>query len=123
MGDMFDGTDHFDLQPGTSNKPLTAKFNPCSASTLNDGSIPYGSTLSTGTVVAHRGDDTTVNASTSIVGTVAFSSNRMTAYLSFTTGVPAGNYHLVFKPVCSLPGSALFYTGHFDYDRVFLGNR
>lgn len=123
MADKFDGTEHVDLQPGDSNVPLSFRFNPSTASTANTGAIPYGSTLMNSTVLAHRHDDTTVNASTLIVRTRVLSSKTVTAYLQYTTSVPPGQYDLVIKPTFSLVGTATDFTRQYDFNRIFLKNR
>ena len=45
MSDHFQGTDHIELQPNDQNIPVRMKFKAASASTKNDGSMPYGSTV------------------------------------------------------------------------------
>jgi len=51
------------LHKGTSKYPLTFVFAPCTTNISNDGSIPFGTTISTATVVVtdSKGDDITTD--------------------------------------------------------------
>lgn len=122
-GDAFQGSDHVDIQPGDVNVPINFKFNAASASTANDGSIPYGSTLVASTIHAHRHDDTSFDASTMLVNSRALSSNNVIAYLQYSTKMPDGLYDVVAKCDFSLSGSTLVMTRQRDFDRIYVKNK
>lgn len=123
MGDSFKGSDHVDLQPGDVNVPLGFRFNPCSASTANDGAIPYGSTLASSTWSVHLHDNTGVTASTMVVAVSVSSERMVTAYATWSSGFIEGLYDVVVQPTFSLSGSTRVMTRQYDFDRVYLRNR
>ena len=123
MADSFDGSNHVDLQPGDENVPLGFRFNPCSASTANDGAIPYGSTLASSTWSVHLHDDTSVTASTLLVSVSVSSDRTVTAYATYSSGFMEGLYDVVVKPSFSLSGSTRVLTRQYDFDRLYLRNR
>lgn len=122
-GDDFQGSNHQTIEPGDVNVPIRFKFNAASASTANDGSIPYGSTLAASTIHAHRHDDTSFDASTMLIGSRALSANTVTAYLQHSTKMPDGLYDVVAHCDFSLLGSTLVMTRQRDFDRIYVGNR
>lgn len=123
MADDFKGSNHIDLEPGDANVPVKFKFKAASASTANDGAIPYGSTLASSTVHAHLHSDTGIAVSTQLVTSRALSSNSVVAYLTHTTTIVDGLYDLTMVNTYSLSGSTLVMTRQHDFDRVFVRNR
>lgn len=121
--DNFRGNLHITLEPGDVNVPLRAHFPPASASTANDGAIPYGSTLANCTAYAHLGDDTAYDGTTMMIAAVEVSSNIAVAYLTWTSDLVSGMYHITWKPQFALTGTTRLMTRQFDYDRVLVGNR
>ena len=79
MADNFQGDKHIDLEPGDANVAVRFKFNAASASTANDGAIPYGSMLTNSTIHAHKHSDTGISVSTKIVVARDLSGNAVTA--------------------------------------------
>ncbi len=118
MADDFRDGGYITLRPGSSNVPIRMKFNPASASTKNDGSIPFGSTLISATVTA-RNYETGV-ASSSMIDSVTTSSNIVIAYVDYSTGLLPGLYNLTATAIFSISGSALQLSKPFDLDRIYL---
>ena len=120
MPDHFQGTDSVELQPGDVNIPVRMKFNAASATTANDGSMPYGSTVKS--VIFSVKDEKGVNATSHIRSSSALSGNSVIAYLKHSTGVADGRYFLTGKVLFGLAGSTLILTKEFDLRRIFLRN-
>lgn len=120
MGDHFQGSDHVELQPGDRNFPIKMKFNAASASTSNDGSMPYGSTVSSAilTVKSRKGIDATTSILSSSIGLI--SNNSVIAYVNHSSDVSDGAYTLTSKVSFSLLGSTCVFTKEFDLRRIIL---
>jgi hypothetical protein len=58
----FRGENKFVLQPGDSNVPFRFKFEPCSAEDVNDGSLPYNTSIASVVVTAFDSDGTDVTS-------------------------------------------------------------
>ena len=114
---------YVDIQPGDANVPIKFKFNAASASTSNDGSIPYGSTLAASTIHVHRHDDTGFNASTMLISSRTLSSNSVIAYLQHSTQMPDGLYDVTVKCNFNLSGSTFVMTRQRDFDRIYVRNK
>jgi hypothetical protein len=117
MADSFKGTGRTVVQPGTINKPIYLRLVAASASTKNDGSMPNGSTVVSATVTAHHGR-TGVDYSTSLVASSTESANTIIAYVSHSTAVPNGIYHLTATVTMSLSGASTTYTQQYDLNRL-----
>lgn len=122
-GDGFQGSDHVNIQPGDANVPLTYRFRASTASTANTGAIPYGSTLVSSTIRAHLHDDTGVSVSTSLVVARSLSSQKVTAFLSYSTTLVDGLYDLTVVATFSISGSTRIMTRQRDFDRVYVGQK
>ena len=120
MADAFKDQDFITVQPGDANVPMQFRFKPCSASTANDGAIPYGSTLAGSTITAYNEQGTAV--STSLATARSLSSNIVTVYLAHSTAFLDGVYKLTFKNTFSVSGSTRVMTKQWDYSRVYVGN-
>ena len=118
MSDHFQGSGHVELQPGDINYPIRFKFVAASASTNNDGSMPFGSTVSS--VVSTMKDSKGVDATTSLISSSALSGNDVIVYVSHSTMVSDGRYTLTAKVNFSLAGSTRIFIKEFDFRRVFL---
>lgn len=119
--DSFKGSGQVDVQPGTLNKPLRLRLKACSASTKNDGSMPFGSTVISATISAHYAQ--TGAASTVLVTKSTESGNTVIAYLSYSTALTPGIYHLTARVTMSVSGSTRTYREDFDFNRVFVRDR
>lgn len=122
-GDKFQGSGSIDIQPGTKNKPVYLRLKPCTASTKNDGSMPFGSTIAACRVYAHRAVDG-VNFSTTLVSrSTVPSSNSVIAYLSYSTSLTPGAYHLTARVSMSVSGLTTYYREDYDLNRVMVKDR
>src|SRR3989304_6100866 len=97
----FEGTKVIILQPSDVAVPYQFGFTVCSGATENDGAIPFGLTISSMTVTAHRQDG-------GIVTTGMIVNSSHTAWvtvvrLSYCTssGAQTGKYHLNFAATLS----------------------
>ena len=98
------------VQPADVKVPYTFGLPACSSATANDGAIPYGTTIASVVVTAHKSDGT---AATGLVFSSSVASNVVTVTLTYPS-TATGTYHLKF--VCTLDtGSAVI---EFDFNRV-----
>ena len=119
--DSFDGADTINLQPGEIDVPLKMRVTIASASTVNDGFIPFGSTLSSFTVTAHNGE--TGTSSTDLIVGSAQTGNTIVVYLQHTTSYEAGIYHVTALGTFSLTGSTKQLIRQMDFNRVIMKDR
>lgn len=122
ISDSFRGEDLIILQPNDSQVPYNFLWTVCSATTKNDGALPYGETISSISASAHT--EAGVSATTSLIaassdtGFVSLTSNTETVYLSYPTALGVGRYHLTF--VVALSNTSQ--TMEFDFNRVVAKN-
>lgn len=122
MTDNFQGIDHIELQPGDINYPASFRFVAASASTANDGSIPYGSSIHK-VVSTIKDRNKGIDATTSIIASSALSGNVVTVYLNHSSDVADGEYILTTKVSIALSGSTTtIFTREFDFRRINLRN-
>jgi len=120
--DSFEGSHYVILQPGDTNVPIRFKFKPCTATTANDGAIPYGSSLNNKSVSVHYYNSTV--ATTHLIVSSVLSSNCVVTYLTWTTKVARGRYHMNIDVTAALGGStATAMVRQFDFDRIYLKDR
>ena len=120
--DSYEGTHYVTLQPGDTNVPIRFRFVPCTASSANDGAIPFGATVHNKSVKVHAAKSTA--ESTALIVSVSLSSNTIITYLTWSTQVARGKYHLTADITCALDGStALAMVRQFDFDRLYLKDR
>lgn len=111
MGDSFETNGIIILQPGSATVPYSFTFAAASSATANDGSIPFGSTI-TSVVVKAFDSSGTDKTSEMIVGTPSLFSPVMTVSLKYpVTG--DGVYSLEF--LLTLSTGAIM---EFDFTRV-----
>ena len=118
MPDAFQGSGSITLYSGDANVPINLRFSPCSGSTVNDGSIPYGSTIHSYAVSAKYLDDD--SGSSALVSSVTGSSHYLTVYLTHSTSVPKGLHSLIATVTFALSGTTARMTRPFDLDRIFV---
>ena len=125
MADSFKGNRKVDINPGDINVPLHMRLNPASASTANDGAIPYGSTVNSASFTAHNAE--TNSSSTAILTNTSeagvSSSNVIVTFVSYSTTLSEGLYHITATVACSLSGSTVLMTREFDFNRVYMKDR
>lgn len=117
MADSFSGTDSFSLQPGDSNVPLVFRFKSATASTLNNGSLPYNSSLVSVTKCftkfANGG-----TSSTAMLKTKSLSSNKVQVYFQYTTALPQGQHYLTMKLRIDIGTTTA--ERQFDFKRIYM---
>ena len=111
MADNFQSTKIIRLQPASDGVPYTFTFAACTSATANDGSIPYGSTISSAAVKAfdEAGDDKTAE----IVSSSSSSDLVVTVYLDWPATTGAGRYSL--EIVLTLSSGVVM---EFDFTRL-----
>ena len=87
--DNFQGTQTIEIQPTTTKATYTFRFAACSSATANDGSIPYGTSVSSVVVKAYD-EDGEVATTSLIVGTPTVAANVVS--ISFKWPGTAGDY-------------------------------
>ena len=112
MSDSFQGTADIILQPGSSSVPYTFTFAAASSATANDGSIPYGTTISSAAVKAF--DTAGTDVTTQMVASDSLATPVVTVNLKYPTTSGDGKYSLEF--VLTLSSGAKM---EFDFTRVF----
>lgn len=124
MGDFFQGSELIKLQPGDTNVPFTFSFPSASSSTLNDGALPFNSTVSSVTASVHRGNDNVAITDGDIVHSntdFSLSSNTVTIPLTYSSSNASGIYHLEINVVASINGATSnLFTKEFDFNRIQL---
>jgi len=119
MGDNFQGTDSVTLQPGDVNVPVFLRLKACSASTKNDGSMPYGSSVISSSATAHKsvgGADATAN----LIGSSTEVGNSIVVYLTYNAALEKGLYNLTAKVTMDLDGAAFNMTREYDLNRIYV---
>jgi len=112
MADQFQGFDSITIQPGTDAAVYTFTFAICSSATANDGSIPFGDTISDEAVKAFDEDGSDVTGE--IVDTSSSSTTVVTVALNYPSTSGAGRYSLEF--VLALASGAKM---EFDFSRLY----
>lgn len=114
--DYFKGSDSIILQPNDVEVPYNFIFTVCSASTKNDGALPFGETISSVAVTAHT--EAGVSATTDIIAFSTWASFTENLRLSYPTTAGAGRYHLTFVVALSNTSETI----EFDFNRVVARN-
>ena len=102
------------VQPGDVTVPYAFSLPACTTVSSNDGAIPYGSTISTVVVTAHKADGT---AATGLVASSSVAANVVTANLTYPS-TEEGTYHL--RIVATLSTGAKI---EFDFNRIQVRNK
>jgi len=111
----FDGHKPIILQPNDNSIQYQFGFSACSATTANDGSIPYGLSISNSSVSCHREDGTI--CTTGIIANSSHTGWVTSVLLSYPTssGAQTGRYHLTFK--LTLSDASI---KEFDFNRLLV---
>jgi len=112
MADSFDGTKTIRLQPDSADVPYTFSFTINSSLTANDGSLPFGTTISSAAVKAFDEDGNDVTAQ--MVGSTSETTTVVTVPLTYPAAAGSGRYSL--ELVLTLSSSAVM---EFDFTRVY----
>lgn len=112
MADSFSTSSIIILQPGSATVPYTFTFAAASSATANDGSIPFGSTISSIAIKAFdvAGNDVT----TEMVSSSSLSTPVVTISLKYPATTGEGRYSL--EILLTLSTGAVM---EFDFTRVF----
>jgi hypothetical protein len=111
-GDSFQGVADIILQPGTSAAPYTFTFEACSSITANDGSIPFGTTMSGADVKSF--DEGGTDRTSEIINSESNTTTVVTVNLDYPSTTGPGRYSLEF--VITLSSGAVL---EFDFTRIF----
>ena len=95
MADNFQGTDQILLQPFSNDVPYSFAFAACSSAIANDGSLPYGTTISSHAVVAKDAAGTV--CTDELIESTSESDDTVTVNLDYPSDTGAGRYSLVFQ--------------------------
>ena len=112
MSDSFDKTNAIILQPGDATVPYTFTFAACTSATANDGSIPFGSLISTYVVKAF--DESGADVTTDLVVSDSSTTLVVTVNLKYPATPGAGRYSI--EIVLTLDTAAVM---EFDFTRIY----
>ena len=112
MPDSFQGVADIILQPGSATVPYTFTFAAASSATANDGSIPYGTTISGADVKAF--DEGGTDITTQMVASETNTTTVVTINLKYPATAGAGHYSL--EILLTLSSGAVM---EFDFTRVY----
>ena len=113
MSDSFQGVGIIEVQPGDSSATYQFTFDACSSATANDGSIPFGTTVSS--CVTKAFNETGTDSTGVLIVIESLISDVVTLDLQWPT--TAGRYSLEFILTLS-SGSVM----EFDFTRVYAGD-
>ena len=111
-GDSFQGYGDLILQPGTSAVPYVFVFAACSDNTTNDGSLPFGTTISSVAVKAF--DEAGTDRTAEIVNSATSTATTVRVGLNYPSTTGAGRYSL--EILVTLSTGAVM---EFDFTRVY----
>ena len=112
MSDSFQGVSTIQLQPGSNAVPYTFTFAAASSATANDGSIPYGTTVSSAVIKIfdEAGEDKTTEMVVSETNTATVLT------ISFKYPATAGTGRYSIEMLVTLDSGAVM---EFDFTRVY----
>ncbi len=114
----FEGTKPIFLQPYDAKVPYSFEYTVCSATTANDGTLPYSHTLSSVVTSVHREDAEIAD----IISASSVTGQVHTIWITYPATVPVytGRYHLTFKATVS--DGTTTYVKEFDFNRLIVRN-
>jgi len=115
MKDHFDGNKSITLQPGDSAVPYTFTYSACSSATANDGSIPFGTEISSVAVKAYNDAGTDVTAQ--MINASSETDNVVSVALNYPSTTGDGCYHI---EIILTPDSGAKMEA--DFVRVYAGD-
>ena len=122
MGDNFQGNDSITIQPGDINVPVFLRLSACSASTKNDGSMPYGSSVISAAVTAHKGVGG-ADATSNLISSSTEVANTIIVYLTHNAALEKGLYNITATVTMDLDGAAFNMTREYDLNRIYVRDR
>lgn len=123
MADHFRGVETIYIQPGDTSVPYSFQLTIATASTKNDGALPYGSSLHKFTASVHQANNSSVGTSDIIVSS-SVNINRMDVKLGYSTSLNSGLHHLEFIVTGSINGStASVFKKEFDFNRLWVKDK
>jgi len=117
--DDFKGTDQVTVRRGDVNVPVRLHLKACSASTKNDGSMPFGSSVLSSSVSAAYAQ-TGTDATTALIASTTNSGNTVIAYVTPSSTLPLGLYKLKAAVTMTLQGASTNSTRNYRFNRVKL---
>lgn len=118
MGDSFQGKDILRLQPGDDNVPVRMRFKAATASTLNDGALPYASTVASVVSKAAWSANNLTSATGLLSDTASVSSETVTLYFNHSTLYTEGLYHATLT--LRISNGSTDFDREFDFNRIYL---
>jgi len=115
MADSFQGVDDIRLQPGSAAVSYTFTFAAASSATANDGSMPYGDTISTIAIKAF--DEGGTDRTAELIDGSSTTSTVVTISLDYPSTTGAGRYSL--EMLLTLASGAVMEK---DFTRVYAGD-
>ena len=101
------------------NTPVFLRLKACSASTKNDGSMPFGSSVLSSSVSAFRSQNSS-NVTTELVNMSTESGNTIIAYISHSTNLIPGLYNINAAVTMTLSGQSTNMTKNYEFDRIYV---
>ena len=115
MSDSFQKSEIIRLQPGSATVPYTFTFAAASSATANDGSIPYGTTISQEPGADVKAfDEAEADVTSDLIASESNTTLIVTINLKYPTTPGAGRYSL--EIVLTLSSGAVM---EFDFTRVY----
>ena len=115
MGDSFQGVKSIVIQPGSATVPYMFTFAACSSATANDGSIPFGTTISSAVIKVF--DEAGVDKTTEIIASETNTTLVLTISLKYPATAGAGRYSI--EMLVTLDSGAIM---EFDFTRLYAGD-
>ena len=112
MADSFQGVEDIILQPGSATVPYTFTFAACSSATANDGSIPFGTTISSAVITVF--DETGTDKTTEMIASETNTATVLTINLKYPATAGVGRYSI--EMLVTLDSGAVM---EFDFTRVY----
>lgn len=113
----FQGTETIRVQPLDVTVPYRFTFTVCTAATSNDGALPFGTTIASAVVTAHK-HGVTDTSDSQLVASSSLNGLVVTVNLTYPSTNGEGTYHLRFK--ITLNTGAII---EFDFNRVRVKDR
>jgi len=112
MADSFQGVEDIILQPGSATVPYTFSFAACSSATANDGSIPFGTTISSAVITVF--DEVGGDKTTEIISSETNTATVLTISLKYPATAGEGRYSI--EMLVTLDNGAIM---EFDFTRLY----
>ncbi len=114
----FRGDDTIVLQPSDEAVVYVFEFPIKATASAAPGYLPFGTTLASGTITAHIGDDAETDATADLIVSSSNDTDTVSVVLQYPSSNGEGNYHIKF--VLTLDNSSVREE---DFDRVVAKDR